>query len=71
MPPARSAPRSAFPARPWRRVMPVDVHGRLRFTPWAPRRLRVLREVEQVAKELQAENRPRITDKQPYDKVQK
>jgi hypothetical protein len=51
--------------------MPVDVHGRLRFTPWAPRRLRVLREVEQVAKELQAENRPRITDKQPYDKVQK
>ena len=33
--------------------------------------LRVFREVEQVAKELQAENRPRITDKQPYDKPQK
>jgi membrane dipeptidase len=33
--------------------------------------LRVFREVEQVAKELQAENRPRITDKQPFDKVQK
>jgi membrane dipeptidase len=30
--------------------------------------LRVFREVEQVAKELQAENRPRITDKQPFDK---
>jgi membrane dipeptidase len=33
--------------------------------------LRVFREVEQVAKELQAENRPRITDRQPYDKPQK
>jgi membrane dipeptidase len=33
--------------------------------------LRVFREVEQVAKELQAENRPRITEKQPFDKVQK
>jgi membrane dipeptidase len=33
--------------------------------------LRVFREVEQVAKELQAENRPRITDKQPFDKWQK
>ncbi|MGP8173562.1 MAG: dipeptidase [Terracidiphilus sp.] len=33
--------------------------------------LRVFREVEQVARELQAENRPRITDKQPFDKVQK
>jgi membrane dipeptidase len=29
--------------------------------------LRVFREVEQTAKELQAENRPRITQKQPYD----
>jgi membrane dipeptidase len=28
--------------------------------------LRVFREVEQVAKELQAENRPRITEKQPF-----
>jgi membrane dipeptidase len=33
--------------------------------------LRVFREVEAVAKELQAENRPRITSKQPYDKWQK
>ena len=33
--------------------------------------LRVFREVEQVAKQLQAENRPRITDKQPFDKPQK
>jgi len=33
--------------------------------------LRVFREVEQVSKELQAESRPRITDKQPFDKVQK
>ena len=32
--------------------------------------LRVFREVEQVARELQAENRPRITDKQPFDKPQ-
>jgi len=30
--------------------------------------LRVFREVEAVAKQLQAENRPRITDKQPFDK---
>jgi membrane dipeptidase len=30
--------------------------------------LRVFTEVEQVAKELQAENRPRITDKQPFAK---
>jgi membrane dipeptidase len=30
--------------------------------------LRVFREVEQVAKELQAEERPRITEKQPFDK---
>jgi membrane dipeptidase len=33
--------------------------------------LRVFREVEQVARELQAKNRPRITEKQPFDKVQK
>jgi membrane dipeptidase len=33
--------------------------------------LRVFREVEQVAKELQAENRPRISDKQPFEKPQK
>jgi membrane dipeptidase len=33
--------------------------------------LRVFREVEEVAKQLQAENRPRITDKQPFDKWQK
>jgi membrane dipeptidase len=33
--------------------------------------LRVFREVEQVAKGLQAENRPRIIDKQPFDKPQK
>lgn len=33
--------------------------------------LRVFREVEQVSKQLQAENRPRITDKQPFDKPQK
>jgi membrane dipeptidase len=33
--------------------------------------LRVFREVEQVAKELQAENRPRISDNQPFDKPQK
>jgi membrane dipeptidase len=33
--------------------------------------MRVFREVEQVSKELQAENRPRITDKQPFDKWQK
>jgi membrane dipeptidase len=29
--------------------------------------LRVFREVEQVSKQLQAENRPRITEKQPFD----
>jgi membrane dipeptidase len=33
--------------------------------------LRVFREVEQVARELQAENRPRITDKQPFEKQPK
>ncbi len=33
--------------------------------------LRVFREVEQVSKELQAEDRPRITNKQPFDKPQK
>jgi len=33
--------------------------------------LRVFREVEQVAKQLQVESRPRITDKQPFDKPQK
>jgi membrane dipeptidase len=33
--------------------------------------MRVFREVEQVSKELQAENRPRITEKQPFDKPQK
>jgi membrane dipeptidase len=33
--------------------------------------LRVFREVEAVSKELQAENRPRITEKQPFDKPQK
>ncbi len=33
--------------------------------------LRVFREVEQVSKQLQAENRPRIVDKQPFDKWQK
>lgn len=33
--------------------------------------LRVMREVEQVSKQLQAENRPKITDKQPFDKPQK
>jgi membrane dipeptidase len=33
--------------------------------------LRVFREVEQVAKELQAADRPRITEKQPFDKPQK
>jgi len=30
--------------------------------------LRVFKEVEQVSKELQAENRPRITEKQPFEK---
>jgi membrane dipeptidase len=33
--------------------------------------LRVFREVQEVARQLQAENRPRITDKQPFDKPQK
>ncbi|MGA2729574.1 MAG: dipeptidase [Terracidiphilus sp.] len=33
--------------------------------------LRVFREVEQVSKELQAESRPRIAEKQPFDKPQK
>jgi membrane dipeptidase len=33
--------------------------------------LRVFREVELVAKELQAQDRPKITDKQPFDKLQK
>jgi membrane dipeptidase len=33
--------------------------------------LRVFREVEQVSKELQAEERPKITDKQPFDTWQK
>jgi hypothetical protein len=28
----------------------------------------VFHEVEQVAKQLQAEERPRITEKQPFDK---
>ena len=33
--------------------------------------LRVFREVEAVSRELKAENRPRITDKQPFDKPAK
>jgi membrane dipeptidase len=33
--------------------------------------LRVFREVEAVSKELQAESRPRITEKQPFEKNQK
>jgi membrane dipeptidase len=33
--------------------------------------LRVFHEVEAVSKELQAESRPRITEKQPFDKPQK
>lgn len=33
--------------------------------------LRVFREVEAVSRQLQAESRPRITDKQPFDKPQK
>ena len=33
--------------------------------------LRVFREVEQVSKQLQAENRPRISEKQPFDKWEK
>jgi hypothetical protein len=60
IPGAAMAPRHAGRC-PW----PVALHS-MRAAPPA-----VLSEVEQVAKELQAENRPRITDKQPYDKVQK
>ena len=33
--------------------------------------LRVFHEVEQVSKQLQAENRPRITEKQPFEKPEK
>jgi membrane dipeptidase len=33
--------------------------------------MRVFKEVEQVARQLQAESRPRITEKQPFDKPQK
>ena len=33
--------------------------------------LRVFREVEQVSQQLQSEARPRITNKQPFDKVEK
>jgi len=33
--------------------------------------LRVFREVEAVSKQLQAENRPRISVKQPFNKPQK
>ncbi|MDR3727889.1 MAG: dipeptidase [Terracidiphilus sp.] len=33
--------------------------------------LRVFREVEQISKTLKAESRPRITEKQPFDKEQK
>jgi membrane dipeptidase len=33
--------------------------------------LRVFREVQQVSRQLQAEERPKITDKQPFDKPQK
>ena len=33
--------------------------------------LRVFHEVEQVSKQLQAENRPRLTEKQPFDKPAK
>jgi membrane dipeptidase len=33
--------------------------------------LRVFREVQEVSRQLQAEERPRITDKQPFDKPQK
>jgi membrane dipeptidase len=33
--------------------------------------MRVFKEVESVSKQLQAENRPRITNKQPFDKPQK
>jgi len=33
--------------------------------------MRVFKQVEQVAKQLQSESRPKITDKQPFDKPQK
>jgi membrane dipeptidase len=33
--------------------------------------MRVFKEVEQVAQQLQSESRPKITDKQPFDKPQK
>jgi len=33
--------------------------------------LRVFREVEEISRELQAQDRPRITERQPFDKVQK
>jgi len=33
--------------------------------------LRVFREVQEVSKQLQAEDRPRITEKQPFSKPQK
>jgi membrane dipeptidase len=33
--------------------------------------MRVFKEVEQVAKQLQSESRPQITEKQPFDKVKK
>jgi membrane dipeptidase len=33
--------------------------------------MRVFKEVEKVSQQLQAENRPRITNKQPFDKPQK
>jgi membrane dipeptidase len=33
--------------------------------------IRVFKEIEAVSKQLQAENRPRITEKQPFDKPQK
>jgi membrane dipeptidase len=33
--------------------------------------LRVFREVEQVAKDLQAQDRPKITDRQPFEKAPK
>ncbi len=33
--------------------------------------LRVFREVQAVSKQLQSEDRPKITEKQPFDKPQK
>jgi membrane dipeptidase len=33
--------------------------------------MRVFREVEKVSKQLQTEDRPKITEKQPFDKPQK